>query len=212
MKKIFLNICMVCFFYLILISTASSGEMRVYDANDQFIGIYQNPIWQVYQISPLEVFIPSLNVSVRIYLYEEMDNEYYDFNLPLGTIRSENYFYQSFLGKLYIRNKINLLTHHIDCNSGQKRYFTIGSTPETPTIESRINNSRCEITPTDYPAGMSGFFEIKEIDVSEIPFTLPIQPPIRFEYEYFDKADTHKKKHRRHFKFKKRFKGWYSTL
>jgi carbohydrate binding protein with CBM5/12 domain len=141
----------------------SGGSIKVYDANDQFLGLSSARINPPSGMGDrVDLFIPSLDVFTTIILDEFVGDDQYKEVGEISEYGVQNYV--EIDGVLYMRINNQLFRDTFDY---EIRYFA-GS------------NKRYVSGPFNYG---SGLFKAIEIPESEMPFEQPIALPIRFVAE-----------------------------
>ena len=177
---------------LMFIPSISLAEIRVYDANDQFLGILldanlDNPSASNAEQTHVEIFIPTLNTvtTIRAGWPDWQD---------AGTITHLNgsltYFHEDpdCTGTLYTWGAGLGVTGLWFDMSTSKYYITIPGVVEASIMSSRSPGQECLNQPTPYLR--NDVFRTIEVPEQGIPFTMPVALPLRYEYvNLFFKGD-----------------------
>jgi hypothetical protein len=138
-----------------------AGAIKVYDANNQFLGIYAGLLPGLGPLMP-GIFIPDLKLFVYIIL-DPANAEY-------GQIPKGGYITSTSQEGIFVQARDKLFR---TCDD---KYFY--------GIEDPINIGNatsiffgCSI----FPVGSTKGFKTEEIQVTDFPFTLPIAMPLRYE-------------------------------
>ncbi len=151
------------------------GAVHVYDADDQYLGVFagtRNSYWKSPNDdnSPIEIFIPSLNIPCYIDLFTGNIAEniiYFSNGDCMGTK------YATYSSLFYNAREIAV--------PNQPRYF-IGSLQKTKVMTYSYHRGGDD----DTCVGSSGLYELSAVDHIEeedIPFTLPVALPLRYEQQ-----------------------------
>ena len=147
-----------------------SRELKVYDADDQYLGIYAGTV--TFNKRTLKIFIPELQRSISLYSME-------------GTIvyeqRIDTLFFESTdcTGTPYVQGQTNHPIQDIFYNEYHDNFVVIDLNPVTVNYKSWTTdeNTRCSEL-----IDSNTLFEAVEILLDELPFAYPVQPPLRIEY------------------------------
>lgn len=176
MKKLIVLIVSIWF---LIPPMVSGGEIRVYDDNDQFLGIL---LGESFKHSPAYIiFIPSLNVVTVI--LEETEAGIAD------IIRSHGYVYfedDHCSGPAYLGTFLtapNILYRFGSRDNSPKYFLGIAPWKKGFVISSKINfTGDCSHqVSSKYRHSKHGYRAV-EISKKGIPFTLPVALPLTYEY------------------------------
>jgi hypothetical protein len=147
------------------IKSTSVGNIAVYDANDNFLGICHAEGWGTY----LDIYVPSLNTFARI---ENLE--------PGGTVNIHSFWpvYFNPSGTPYVRTQA-WMQRLMGCGTTADRYFL--GTGNEMTITAVSVKQDCSQTTLPSPLQVK-VYETLEIPEEDIPFPLPIAMPIKFKY------------------------------
>lgn len=161
--------------------TAKTTELpgiRVYDANDQFIGILLDKSFQSGSTSV--IFIPSLNVATVI--TEEIGAEPGDIIRSLGNIYFEN---SHCSGPAYLETFTTApnILYRIGGYDSPPRYFlAIAPDKRDFIISSKLDfRGDCRPWVNSKSRHSRRGYKAKEIPPEKIPFSLPVALPLRYE-------------------------------
>jgi len=145
------------------IQSTSVGNIAVYDANDNFLGICHAEGWGSY----LDIYIPNLNAFARI---ENLE--------PGGTVNIHSFWpvYFNAGGTPYVRTHA-WVQRLLGCGTTADRYFL--GTGNEMTITAVSIKQDC--SQTTFPIQLK-VYETLEIPEENIPFPLPIVTPINYRY------------------------------
>lgn len=163
------KIAIVFVLFAVLCSTNSyPGEIRIYDANDQFIGILVSM-----DCCTLSVFVPTLKLVASIVIGNEVDvpANLGQLEFPFRTFFTE----AGCMGTAGILEPVEKLMTFKKAGQTAYGYGRVG-TPANFTYSLLGGTSCTEISP-------KAAFPIVEVPAGSIPFTLPIAFPIRYEYD-----------------------------
>jgi hypothetical protein len=152
---------------LCLSASASHAEIKVYDADGQYLGIANEA-----GASSQAIFVPGVGLWVKI------------------AIISSNF------GDIPGDIDVNVLQYlQVDCDGdpisfgnytyifkgGDGLYYTAVWPPVWRTVQSELDTLDGDCN-SGFSPSEKWVFEIKEVQPSEIPFTLPVSLPLRYEY------------------------------
>jgi len=155
---------------LLLPCMLKAGEIRVYDADDNFIGIL---LGRNVESEVLELFVPSLKKSVFI----DLEEKYQDITIDAGLLgyRSIDCSGQHLVDSVFTGTVFWSTT----TNMG-KKYFT-GSNISAQVLIKSVRDPWGNCYQMDSPTVMT-VTEAVEVPLGEIPFPLPLAFPFRYEY------------------------------
>jgi hypothetical protein len=149
------------------IATAFS-EVHVYDANDQYLGLYMGTDNDGFFI---EIYVPNLGNSIIV-----IENDIQD----ASTIcfESEDCSGTAYEDTLVPRYPVFPLYLKGDCQD--KYYYRLPVDQKKITPKSYLSGCQC----IQYPGSPSfnGYFELVEVPKSSFPFTLPLALPLKLKY------------------------------
>jgi len=149
---------------------SNAGEIRVYDKNNQFLGILNDGHYR-----SVHIFVPSLNLPFGLHVNAPSDSDdaiiYYEDDDCKGTpyIAVEEHGERGWFPWLY---KLPI------CFGGFYKADLDNPESFSPMSKSTASNGVCDCSQDDLPSGGSYY----PMSQAELPFTLPIVYPIRYEY------------------------------
>jgi hypothetical protein len=163
-------------------NTQALRGIKVYDANDQFLGILLDAGYEGLEIrgSVFKIFVPSLNVVTII--EEDIDTGTGDIIRAGGDV----YFGDgNCSGSAHISTFAISphLLYRIGCTEDRPRYF-VGMAPRKRhfTISSKLNvKGGCSRWVNSRRFHTKGGYEAVEVQREKIPFNLPVALPLRYE-------------------------------
>lgn len=148
-------------------ANANAGEIRVYDANGQYLGIFTGSPTTVGHSFAQSIFLPDLNLFFRV--YERYD---YDPEGLLGEITLGSYFLDDSGDRFF--TALQVITRSCDGT-----YMLGYGDPIVISATGVLNE--CENTAFTTPRSET-VFHLQPFDVTRLPFTLPVALPLRYEY------------------------------
>ena len=179
MKNLFGSKCLSSFAVMIFLllftgqsittSYSIAGELRVYDANDQDLGIYAGISNQISR--GFLIFLPGLQRFIS--LYGLGGNIGADRKIDCLFFESTNC-----TGTPYVQST-NFPTQEIFYNAYHDNYVILDFSPVVINYRSYTTNGNTECSTIN---DSNTLYEAVEFLINELPFDYPAQPPLRIEY------------------------------
>ena len=177
----FFGVCIILSLIILVFSSLpAKAEFKIYDANDQFLGIFLNAG------GPLMLYNPSMD---RLVVFDEDES-----SNPIGQYQDIQVFDTVYYAEdgcqgypyVYGGDHCAKVTGKIPCND--KYYSTNTNFPAVFMFKSRRYKSNCGCDDTN---GTFDTFYLR-LELVTLPFSTPIKVPYRFEH--VDPAVTPKAK------------------
>ena len=171
MKRFMILLTLLVF--LLLTSICSAGEIKVYDADDQYLGILLST--SVYETT---IFIPALGVSAHV-----TNHQYFQTSNVADIKKHGNVSSMGETDKVVFSNSKCTGTPHFDAaypalikfRCDDKYYKTNGTFKSLNPAYKRKSNCDCD---SDTPLPTVGYFQ--ELEETTLPFSTPLALPLKF--------------------------------